>query len=99
MTIYQGGMSDCPFVARIFESVKRKQNIIVNNLSKENKKLFIRKITKLTHNQALPVFYWIVRRIVMEDYEAVVPEIVAVICNCSPMTLDIAIFIMLYTLN
>jgi hypothetical protein len=35
----------------------------------------------------------------MEDYEAVVPEIVAVISNCSPLTLDMAIFVMLYTLN
>lgn len=99
MLIYQGGMTDCPYVARIFESIKRKQNIIVNNLSKENKKLFIRKISKLTHNQALPIFYWIIRRIVMEDYEAVVPEIVAVLSNASPLTLDMTIFVMLYTLN
>lgn len=86
-------------MARIFESIKRRQNIIVNNLSKENKKLFIRKITKLMHNQALPVLYWIARRIVMEDYEAVVPEIVAVLNNATPLTLDMTIFVMLYTLN
>jgi len=66
-------MTGCPYAARIFESVKRRQNIIVNNLSKENKKTFVRKIAKITHNQALPVLYWIARRIVMEDYEAVVP--------------------------
>jgi hypothetical protein len=40
-----------------------------------------------------------VRRIVMADYEAVVPEIVAVLSNSTPLTLDIAIFVMLYTLN
>lgn len=34
MRVYRGGMSDCPVVARIFESIKRRQNIIVNNLSK-----------------------------------------------------------------
>lgn len=66
-------MVENPYVARIFEKIKRRQNIIVNNLSKENKKIFIRKVAKLTHNQALPMFYWIIRRIVMEDYEAVVP--------------------------
>jgi hypothetical protein len=66
-------MTGCAYSARIFESVKCQQNIIVNNLSKENKKTFVRKISKLTHNQALPVLFWILRRIVMEDYEAVVP--------------------------
>ncbi len=35
----------------------------------------------------------------MEDYEAVVPEIVAVLCNSTPLTLDMTIFVMLYTLN
>ena len=59
----------------------------------------MRKIAKITHNQALPVLYWIARRIVMEDYEAVVPEIVAVLSNATPLTLDMTIFVMLYTLN
>lgn len=57
----------------IFEIVKNKQNVIVNNLSKDNKKAFIKKMAKLTHNHALQVFYWIVRRLLMSDYEAVVP--------------------------
>ena len=92
-------MTSNAYVARIFESIKRRQNIIVNNLSKENKKLFIKKISKLMHNQALPVLYWISRRIVMEDYEAVVPEIVSVLANASPLTLDMTIFIMLFVLN
>ncbi len=35
----------------------------------------------------------------MEDYEAVVPEIVAVLNNATPLTLDMTIFVMLYTLN
>ena len=35
----------------------------------------------------------------MEDYEAVVPEIVAVLSNSTPLTLDMTIFVMLYTLN
>ena len=51
------------------------------------------------HNQALPVLYWINRRIVMEDYEAVVPEIVSVLYNSTPLTLDMTIFTMLFTLN
>lgn len=57
----------------IFEMVKNKQNVIVNNLSKDNKKPFIKKMAKLTHNHALQTFYWIVRRLLMSDYEAVVP--------------------------
>ncbi len=60
---------------------------MVNNLSKENKRLFIKKMAKFTHNQTLQVFYWIVRRILMEDYEAVVPEIVVVLNNCTPLSL------------
>jgi hypothetical protein len=99
LLVYKETMTNSPYVARIFESIKRRQNIIVNNLSKENKKVFIKKVAKLTHNQALPVLYWIARRIVMEDYEAVVPEIVAVLTNSTPLTLDMTIFVMLYTLN
>lgn len=99
LLVYRETMTNNPYVARIFESIKRRQNIIVNNLSKENKKVFIRKIAKLTHNQALPVLYWIARRIVMEDYEAVVPEIVGVLSNATPLTLDMTIFAMLYCLN
>lgn len=92
-------MTNNHYIARIFESIKRRQNIIVNNLSKENKKVFVRKIAKLTHNQALPVLYWVARRVVMEDYEAVVPELVSVLSNSTPLTLDQTIFVMLYTLN
>ena len=65
-------MTNNPYVAYIFENVKNKQNIIVNNLSKDNKKTFLKKMAKLTHNQALQTFYWIFRRLIMEDYEAVV---------------------------
>jgi hypothetical protein len=35
----------------------------------------------------------------MEDYEAVVPEIVGVLSNATPLTLDMTIFAMLYCLN
>ena len=35
----------------------------------------------------------------MEDYEAVVPEIVSVLANATPLTLDMTIFIMLFVLN
>jgi hypothetical protein len=62
-----------PYLANFFERVKNKQNIIVNNLSKDNKKLFVKKLAKLTHNHALQVLYWIIRRLLMADYEAVVP--------------------------
>jgi len=71
----------------------------VNNLSKENKKVFGRRIAKLMHNQALPVLYWIIRRVVMEDYEAVVPEIVSVLASSTSLTLDMTIFVMLWALN
>jgi hypothetical protein len=62
-----------PYLANFFERVKNKQNVIVNNLSKDNKKLFVKKLAKLTHNHALQVLYWIIRRLLMADYEAVVP--------------------------
>jgi hypothetical protein len=99
LLVYKETMTGSPFTARIFESVKRRQNIIVNNLSKENKKVFGRKIAKLMHNQALPVLYWIIRRVVMEDYEAVVPEIVSALASSTPLTLDMTIFVMLWALN
>jgi hypothetical protein len=99
LVVYKEAMVSSPYAARIFESIKRRQNIIVNNLSKDNKKVFAKKVAKLMHNQALPVLYWIARRIVMEDYEAVVPEIVSVLANASPLTLDMTIFVLLFTLN
>ncbi len=36
------------------------------------------------HNQALPVLYWIARRIAMVKYEAMEPEIVTVLDNAPP---------------
>lgn len=56
-------MSSTPYLCKIFEKIKNKQNIIVNNLSKDNKKIFLKKMAKITHNQALQVFFWIVRRL------------------------------------
>ncbi len=57
-----------PYLAKFFEHVKNKQNVIVNNLSKDNKKMFVKKLAKLTHNHALQVLYWIIRRLLMADY-------------------------------
>jgi len=57
-----------PYLAKFFEQVKNKQNVIVNNLSKDNKKMFVKKLAKLTHNHALQVLYWIIRRLLMADY-------------------------------
>ena len=92
-------MSNNPYISMVFENVKNKQNIIVNNLSKENKKTYVKKLAKLTHNQALQVFYWIFRRLVMEDYEAVVAEIVSALNNCTLLTLEMSIFVALYCLT
>jgi len=50
-------------MAKVFEYVKNKQNIIVNNLSNKNKEQFSRKLAKLTHNHPLHVMYWIARRL------------------------------------
>jgi hypothetical protein len=61
-------MNHNPYMAKFFEHIKNKQNIIVNNLSNNNKKQFVKKLAKLTHNHALPVLYWIVRRLLMADY-------------------------------
>ena len=48
---------------------------------------FFKKMAKITHNQTLQAFYWIVRRLMMEGYEAVVPEIVGALTNCTPLAL------------
>mgnify|MGYP000887028507 CR=1 FL=1 len=65
---YNEGMTINPLLANIFYKTRNKQTIIVNNLSDKNKKVFMKKMAKLTHNQALQTFYWIFRRILMEDY-------------------------------
>lgn len=54
-----------PYLAHIFYKTRNKQIVIVNNLSDKNKKIFMKKIAKLTHNQALQTFYWIFRRILL----------------------------------
>lgn len=56
-------------------------------------------MAKLTHNQPLQTFYWIFRRILLEDYEKVVPEIVKVLGDCCSMALEMSIFNALYILN
>jgi ribosomal protein L18 len=71
--VYKNKLNHNPFTAKIFEHVKNKQNIIVNNLSNDNKKQFGKRLGKITHNHALQVMYWIARRLLKEDYEAVVP--------------------------
>ena len=96
LKVYTETMSNNPYISYIFESIKNKQNIIVNNLSKDNKKAFLKKMAKITHNQALQVFYWIFRRLVMEDYEAVVAEIVGALGNCTPLTLEMSMFVVMY---
>ena len=98
LKVYKETMRNNPYICYIFESVKNKQNIIVNNLSKENKKVYLKKMAKITHNQALQVFYWIFRRLVMEDYEAVVAEIVGALNNCTLLTLEMSIFVTLHCL-
>jgi hypothetical protein len=62
-----------PYLSHIFFKTRNKQIIILNNLSDKNKKIYMKKIAKLTHNQALQTFYWIFRRILIADYEKVVP--------------------------
>lgn len=84
---YNEGMTINPLLANIFYKTRNKQTIIVNNLSDKNKKVFMKKMAKLTHNQALQTFYWIFRRILMEDYEKVVPEIVGVLASSCFLTL------------
>lgn len=59
----------------------------------------MRKMAKLTHNQAMQTFYWIFRRILMEDYEKVVPEIVGVLAGSCALTLEMTVFMALHILN
>lgn len=96
---YAEGMVTNPCLAHVFYKTRNKQIVIVNNLSDKNKKVFMKKMAKLTHNQALQTFYWIFRRIMMEDYEKVVPEIVGVLGSCSSLTLEMSVFIALHILN
>lgn len=88
-----------PCLSHIFFKTRNKQIVIVNNLSDKNKKIFMRKMGKLTHNQAMQTFYWIFRRILMEDYEKVVPEIVGVLAGSCALTLEMTVFMALHILN
>lgn len=92
-------MTENPYLAYIFYKTRNKQTVVVNNLSEKNKKVFMKKMAKLTHNQALQTFYWIFRRILLQDYEKVVPEIVSVLGNSCSLTLEMAIFLALHILN
>ena len=86
-------------MAKVFEYVKNKQNIIVNNLSNKNKEQFGKKLAKLTHNHALHVMYWIARRLLKQDYESVVPEIISALSNSTQLTLEMTMFLMIFYLN
>lgn len=96
---YYHGMTSNPCLANIFFKARNSQIVIVNNLSDKNKKVFMKKMAKLTHNQAMQAFYWIFRRIMMEDYEKVVPEVVGVLANCCSLTHEMSIFIAIYILS
>lgn len=71
----------------------------MNNLSNNNKKQFGKRLAKLTHNHALQVMYWIVRRLLKEDYEAIIPEIISALNNSTPLTLEQTMFLMIFYLN
>ena len=54
------------YMAFQFQKVQSLQNVIVNNLAKNNKKAYAKKLAKLTHNHALQTFYWILKRLHLE---------------------------------
>lgn len=81
---------------RQFTRVKREQNILMNTLSKDNKKQYFKKIGKLSHNHSFYLFYWVTRRMTIPDYEATIPEIVNIVGNCSKLALESFVFIIFY---
>lgn len=58
-------MTNNPYLANVFFKTRNRQIAIVNNMSDKNKKIYMKKMAKITHNQALQTFYWIFRRILM----------------------------------
>ena len=99
MKNYKQYMVGNPYLANIFESIKNKQNVVINNLSKDNKKIFSKKMAKMTHNHAPQVFYWIWKRLLLEDYEKVVPEVVSALSGCCRLTLEMSMFVTLNSFN
>ena len=73
--------------------------MVVNNLSKDNKKTFVKKMAKLTHNHALQVFYWMFKRLILEDYEKVVSEVVSALSGSCQMTLEMSMFVTIHAFN
>jgi hypothetical protein len=70
-----------------FNKVKKEQNIIFNTLSKDNKKLYYKKVGKLSHNHSFYLFYWVARRMMIGDYETMIPEVVNILANCTKLAL------------
>ena len=56
-------------------------------------------MAKITHNHALQVFYWVWKRLLMEDYEKVVPEVVSALSASCPLTLEMSMFVTLHSFN
>lgn len=80
-------MLSCGYFYRQFAKLKKDQNILMNTLSKDNKKLYLKRIGKLSHNHSFYLFYWITRRMMIGDYEATIPEVVNIIGNCTKLAL------------
>ena len=92
-------MISCGYFCRQFVKIKKDQNIILNTLSKDNKKQYFKRIGKLSHNNSFYLFYWVARRMMIGDYEAMIPEIVNILVNCTKLALESFVFIIFYFIS
>jgi hypothetical protein len=68
---------------------------LLNQLTKDNKKVFARKIGKLAHNNPLLVFNDIVSFLTKDDYDNNIPTVVYCLQYCTNLSLDILVFLIL----
>jgi hypothetical protein len=71
---------------------------LFNTLSAEKKKQYFKKIAKLANNHPFCVFYWVTKRVMSEAQKESIPEIVNVLMNCTNLSMDVFVFVMLFSM-
>eukprot|EP00919_Chromeraceae_sp_WS-2016_P043843 GHVR01104609.1.p1 GENE.GHVR01104609.1~~GHVR01104609.1.p1 ORF type:complete len:109 (-),score=1.84 GHVR01104609.1:713-1039(-) len=83
------------YLCYLFDSVKKKQNYIVNKVDLSNlRKLWKRQIAKINCNQSFQLSFWIIRKLTLKsyDYEAIIMDIITLYSLSTGLTYEILIF-------
>ena len=87
-----------PYFVSIFSRKKKEQNVLFNTLSAQKKKQYFKSLAKLSDNHPFCVFYWATKRVMSEAQTQSIPEIVNVLMNCSKLSMDVFVFVVLFAM-